>query len=39
MGNNIDAAAYENNLNQYVKLPSIKKKINRNEKKNIGQQA
>ena len=27
----IDAAAYEENLIQYVKKPSIKKKINRNE--------
>ena len=29
---NVDAAAYENNLNQDVKIPSIKKKIDRNNK-------
>ena len=28
---NLDAAAYEKNLNQDIKVPSIKKKINRNE--------
>ena len=28
----IDAAAYEKNLDQYVKMPSIKKKIDRNNK-------
>ena len=32
MGKNVDAAAYENNLNQDVKIPSIKKKIDRNNK-------
>ena len=29
---NIDAAAYENNLNKDVNIPSIKKKIDRNNK-------
>ena len=29
---NIDAAAYEKNLNRDVKIPSIKKKIDRNDK-------
>ena len=29
---NLDAAAYEKNLNQDVKIPSIKKKIDRNNK-------
>ena len=29
---NINAAAYENNLNTDVKIPSIKKKIDRNNK-------
>ena len=30
--NNIDPAAYENNMNQDVKLPSIKEKIDHNDK-------
>ena len=29
---NIDAAAYENNLYKDIKLPSVKKKIDRNDK-------
>ena len=29
---NVDAADYEKNLNQDVKIPSIKKKIDRNDK-------
>ena len=36
---NIDAASYEINLDQDVKLPSIKKKIDRNDKQNTGQKA
>ena len=28
---NLDAAAYEKNLNQYVKIPSVQKKIDRND--------
>ena len=36
---NIDAAIYENNLNKYVKLPSIRKKLIVMIKLNTGQQA
>ena len=36
---NIDAAAYENKLNQDVKIPSINKTIDHNDKTDTGQQA
>ena len=36
---NLDAAAYENNINQDVKIPSIKKKTIVIIKMNTGQQA
>ena len=32
MEKNLDAADYEKNINQYVKIPPIKKKIDCNEK-------
>ena len=39
VGKNIDDAAYEKNINQYVKIPSIKKKMIVTIKLNTGQQA
>ena len=36
---NLDAADYEKNINQDVKIPSIKKQIYCNEKLKTGQQA
>ena len=36
---NLDAAAYEKNLNQYVKIPSVQKKLIVMMKLNSGQQA
>ena len=36
---NVDAAAYENNINQDVKIPSIKKKLIVIIKMNTGKQA